>query len=425
MQRPAYHFAPEKNWMNDPNGTVFDGTFYHLFYQYNPFGSEWGNITGGMRAAATSCTGSAAGCALRRGAKRGRSTAFRAARSRMAADTSSPIPPSGSARGAAAERAVQVFCNADGAFARIERRAVLGADANPFPVREWRDPFLFSYGKTVFCCLRGDVAGGAAFFTIPPRTARWSDGRSAASCSAEMAPCSNAPTPCCSGSGCCSCIPSAAGACAMPPAILTGSRWRCARRATPTAATPFTRPNLSGSACGKPVLFGWLRETASVPAPGGWYSGCLALPRTVELRGYTPVFRPVPTLSQVEGGALPAGAPAGRAHISLQSGQTLTLCGGEGEFLRFTAGGGTLRAERRCAFAGRGGNAPFDALRGRRGDLYGRYRRGGIRGRQGDEPALVRAAAAPARGRRGFCPRHERRPFYGRRMIFTKRVQSY
>ena len=44
MQRPTIHFAPEKNWMNDPNGTVYADGVYHLFYQYNPYGSDWGNI---------------------------------------------------------------------------------------------------------------------------------------------------------------------------------------------------------------------------------------------------------------------------------------------------------------------------------------------------------------------------------------------
>ncbi|KAL8200840.1 hypothetical protein R6Q57_012179 [Mikania cordata] len=46
-QRPAFHFRPEMNWMNDPNGPVFYKGWYHLFYQYHPDAPVWGKIVWG------------------------------------------------------------------------------------------------------------------------------------------------------------------------------------------------------------------------------------------------------------------------------------------------------------------------------------------------------------------------------------------
>ncbi|WP_037319087.1 glycoside hydrolase family 32 protein [Salegentibacter sp. Hel_I_6] len=40
--RPAFHFTPEENWMNDPNGMFFLNGTYHLFFQYYPEGNTWG-----------------------------------------------------------------------------------------------------------------------------------------------------------------------------------------------------------------------------------------------------------------------------------------------------------------------------------------------------------------------------------------------
>ena len=45
--RPLYHHTPVYGWMNDPNGMFYKDGVWHLYYQWNPYGSQWENMTWG------------------------------------------------------------------------------------------------------------------------------------------------------------------------------------------------------------------------------------------------------------------------------------------------------------------------------------------------------------------------------------------
>ncbi len=45
--RPRWHYTAARNWINDPNGLIHHDGEFHLFYQYNPFGDQWGHMSWG------------------------------------------------------------------------------------------------------------------------------------------------------------------------------------------------------------------------------------------------------------------------------------------------------------------------------------------------------------------------------------------
>lgn len=47
VPRPRIHFTPTRNWMNDPNGLIYHDDRWHMYFQYNPEGNDWGNMSWG------------------------------------------------------------------------------------------------------------------------------------------------------------------------------------------------------------------------------------------------------------------------------------------------------------------------------------------------------------------------------------------
>lgn len=62
--RPVYHHTPAYGWMNDPNGMFYKDGVYHLYFQYNPYGSVWGNMHWGHSTSTDLAHWTFEGCAI-------------------------------------------------------------------------------------------------------------------------------------------------------------------------------------------------------------------------------------------------------------------------------------------------------------------------------------------------------------------------
>lgn len=161
--RPAYHLQAPARWMNDPNGPIFFGGRYHVFYQHNPYGTEWGHMHWGHAVSRDLVHWEHWPVALAPSADRGEEHCFsgccvdRDGTPTILYTSIGPKTPAGSG-------AVQWLATSDDGMRTWRKHP-----ANPvmtlklhgdLKVKDWRDPFAWKEGDDWFAVLGGHREGG-------------------------------------------------------------------------------------------------------------------------------------------------------------------------------------------------------------------------------------------------------------------------
>lgn len=292
MERPSIHFAPESNWMNDPNGTVYKDGVYHLFYQYNPYGSDWGNIQWAYATSSDLMDWERKGLKLSPDSSISEKYCFSGCSVRMPEGFKCFYTSIGYEDDAVQHHAKQLICDADENFNKIHRNGyAITKDIHDFSVSEWRDPFVFRFGGKSFMVLAGIGNGKSCVFLYEAKDRdlnKWE----------YIAPLYE--------------IDQETDMIECPNVAVFGTRivlmYSLVREnivryisgefdgrqirigvegVVDYGVNCFYATNIAYGANGETVLFAWEKESLiGASSPDGKYSGCLAIPRILRLNGY-------------------------------------------------------------------------------------------------------------------------------------------
>ena len=303
INKPIYHFAPVKNWMNDPNGTVYRDGVYHLFYQYNPDGSSWGNIRWAYATSSDLINWQRKGVKLAPETYKGERYCFSGCVYPLGDKYLMAYTSIGFEPWAIQERARQRFAIANSDFTAIERLydKDMSEISQPFPVREWRDPFIFTYRGMPYlllaasCWIDGKAENNILLYRA--KNAECTDWEYISVLATEKdleIECPN--------------MLIENGKAALIYSTTTdrkvkyicgdfdGTRlWERNRGIVDWSEYCYYATNLSALAGGGSVLYGWLQENfVRGDSPDGVYSGCLSIPRKISIdQNYALRFAPV------------------------------------------------------------------------------------------------------------------------------------
>ncbi len=158
--RPAFHYRAPALWMNDPNGPIFYKGWYHVFYQFNPYGDRWGNMHWGHARSRDLVDWEDLPIALWPSKSRGEDAIFSGS-CFLAPGPLGPETPTAFYTSIGDKRPPEQWSAApeDDDLVRWRKSA-----ANPVltsDLQEWRDPFLFSRNGATYLITGGGKDGHA------------------------------------------------------------------------------------------------------------------------------------------------------------------------------------------------------------------------------------------------------------------------
>jgi beta-fructofuranosidase len=162
-RRPAYHFRAPTGWMNDPNGPIFFGGKWHMFYQHNPYGTEWGHMHWGHAVSGDLVRWDHWPIAIAPSIDRGEEHCFSGC---CVDDHGTPtiVYTSIGPKTPADSNAVQWLATSTDGMRTWRKHP-----ANPvmtlalhgdLQIKDWRDPFVWKDGNNWFAVLGGHRVGG-------------------------------------------------------------------------------------------------------------------------------------------------------------------------------------------------------------------------------------------------------------------------
>jgi beta-fructofuranosidase len=165
--RPVYHFRPPALWMNDPNGPIYHNGYYHLFYQHNPYGDDWGHMHWGHTRSKDLVYWEHLPIALWPSEEQGEGHCFSGC-ARINGQGQPMFFYTKVSPGASEERLdnEQWAAVGDAELLTWEKHPVnpilaLASHGGPGFEGDWRDPFIFQEGGRVFMVLGANMAGQA------------------------------------------------------------------------------------------------------------------------------------------------------------------------------------------------------------------------------------------------------------------------